>query len=112
MNEGVQIRAKGCELGIGGPTLEPVSLNPYNSSELRIISPMKSFARHNPLTDDEFAHLDSFLGKNMKAMILEQIDGFFTALVRGPEVEMPGNNSNFTSHRTTISERWRPSSIC
>ena len=28
--------------------------------------------------------------KNMKAMNLEQIDGFFTALVCGPEVVMPG----------------------
>jgi len=51
---------------------------------------MQSFARHNPLTDDEFARLDSFLCKNMKAMNLEQIDGFFTALVCGPEVVMPG----------------------
>jgi len=65
-------------------------LNTYNSSELRTMSPMQSFARHNPLTDDEFARLDSFLCKNMKAMNLEQIDGFFTALVCGPEVVMPG----------------------
>jgi len=50
---------------------------------------MQSFARHNPLTDDEFARLDSFLCKNMKAMNLEQIDGFFTALVCGPDVVMP-----------------------
>ena len=61
MNEAVQIRSKGCEFGIGGPTFEPVSLNSYNSSELRTMSPMQSFARHNPLTDDESARLDSFL---------------------------------------------------
>jgi len=54
------------------------------------MSPMQPFAGHNPLTDDEFARLDSFLCKNMKAMNLEEIDGFFTALVCGPEVVMPG----------------------
>ena len=56
------------------------------------MSPMQPFARHNPLTDDEFARLDAFLDntKNSRAMNLEQIDGFFTALVCGPEVVMPG----------------------
>jgi len=53
---------------------------------------MQPFARHNPLTDDEFARLDAFLDntKNSRAMNLEQIDGFFTALICGPEVVMPG----------------------
>ena len=71
-------------------TLEPRFSNPYNSKESQTMSPMQSFAGHNPLTDDEFARLDSFLCKNMKAMNLEEIDGFFTALVCGPEVVMPG----------------------
>jgi uncharacterized protein len=72
--------------------LEPTFLNPYNSNEPQSMSPMHAFARHNPLTDDEFARLDAFLDntKNSRAMNLEQIDGFFTALVCGPEVVMPG----------------------
>ncbi len=56
------------------------------------MSPMHPFARHNPLTDDDFARLDEFLDitKKSRAMNLEQIDGFFTALICGPEVVMPG----------------------
>jgi len=53
---------------------------------------MQPFARHNPLTDDECVRLDEFLDntKSSRAMNLEQIDGFFTGLICGPEVVMPG----------------------
>ena len=56
------------------------------------MSPMQPFARHNPLTDDEFARLDAFLDntESSRTVNLEQIDGFFTALVCVPEVVMPG----------------------
>jgi uncharacterized protein len=52
---------------------------------------MPPFAEPNPLTDDEFAKLGEFLGsiKNNRAMSLEEMDGFFTALVCGPEMVLP-----------------------
>ena len=53
---------------------------------------MRPFARHDPLTDSEFERIDAFLRKtnNGRAMSVEEMDGFFTALVCGPEVVMPG----------------------
>ncbi len=52
---------------------------------------MRPFPSPNPLTDDEFERLDGFLGgiKNGRAMILEEMDGFFAALVCGPEMVSP-----------------------
>jgi uncharacterized protein len=52
---------------------------------------MQPFAEPNPLTDDEFAKLGEFLRsiKNSRAMSLEEMDGFFTALVCGPEMVLP-----------------------
>ena len=52
---------------------------------------MPPFAEPNPLTDDEFAKLGVFLRqtKNDCAMSLEEMDGFFTALVCGPEMVLP-----------------------
>jgi uncharacterized protein len=53
--------------------------------------PMQPFASPSPLTDDEFAKLGAFLGgiKNNRAMNLEAMDGFFVALVCGPEMVSP-----------------------
>ena len=50
-----------------------------------------------PLTDDEIEHLDDFLyGLNHgKAMTLEEMDGFFCALICGPEMVPP---SEYLSH--------------
>jgi uncharacterized protein len=55
------------------------------------MSPMRPFASHNALTDDEFARLQTFLGRtnNGRAMNLEEMDGFFAALVCGPEKVSP-----------------------
>jgi uncharacterized protein len=52
---------------------------------------MFPFAEPNPLTDDEFEKLGEFLSsiKNNRAMSLEEMDGFFTALVCGPEMVLP-----------------------
>src|ERR1700693_2330300 len=56
------------------------------------MSPMRPCASSNPLTDDEIAKLGAFLrqSKNSRAMSLEEMDGFFTALVCGPEMVLPG----------------------
>lgn len=56
-----------------------------------MMSPMRPFAEPNPLTEDEFERLDAFLDqtKNDCAMSLEKLDGFFTALVCGPEMVLP-----------------------
>jgi uncharacterized protein len=56
--------------------------------------PIQPFAKHDPLTDDEFANLDEFLRniKNCRAMSLEEMDGFFAALICGPEMVSPGEH--------------------
>jgi uncharacterized protein len=52
---------------------------------------MKIFAKNEPLTDAEFDRLGEFLKicTGGKAMNVEELDGFFAALVAGPEVVMP-----------------------
>jgi hypothetical protein len=52
---------------------------------------MKMFSQHAPLTEAEFDRLGNFLNgcKGGKAMNVEQLDGFFAALVAGPEMVMP-----------------------
>jgi len=53
---------------------------------------MRPFASSNPLTDDDFEKLGDFLGgiKNGRAMNLEEMDGFFAALICGPQIVTPG----------------------
>src|ERR1022692_1700370 len=53
--------------------------------------PMKAFAEHKPLTDAELDRLAEFLKscKSGKGMNVEQLDGFFAALIAGPETVMP-----------------------
>ncbi len=53
--------------------------------------PMKTFTHHEPLTDAEFDRLANFLKscKGGRAMNVEQLDGFFAALIAGPDVVMP-----------------------
>ncbi len=55
------------------------------------MSTMRPIANPNPLTEDEFAKLGEFLRsiKNCQAMSLEEMDGFFTALICGPEMVSP-----------------------
>ena len=52
---------------------------------------MKTFLQNEPLTDAEFDRLADFLKgcKGGKAMNLEELDGFFAALIAGPEAAMP-----------------------
>jgi uncharacterized protein len=52
---------------------------------------MRTFAQNEPLTDAEFDRLGEFLKgcTGGKAMNLEELDGFFAALVAGPEIVMP-----------------------
>jgi uncharacterized protein len=52
---------------------------------------MKSFTQNDPLTDAEHERLGDFLKscKGGKAMNLEKLDGFFAALIAGPETVMP-----------------------
>jgi len=52
---------------------------------------MKTFTQNEPLTDTELDRLGDFL-KNCKggrAMNVEVLDGFFAALIAGPEAVMP-----------------------
>ena len=52
---------------------------------------MRTFPQNNPLTDAEFDRLGEFLKgcKGGRAMNIEQLDGFFAALIAGPETVMP-----------------------
>ena len=52
---------------------------------------MTIFAQNDPLTDAELDRLGDFLKgcAGGKAMNVEELDGFFAALVAGPEVVMP-----------------------
>lgn len=54
-------------------------------------SSMRTFTDNEPLTDAELDRLGDFLEscKSGKAMNLEQLDGFFAALIAGPETVMP-----------------------
>jgi uncharacterized protein len=52
---------------------------------------MTIFAQNEPLTEAEMDHLGQFLKncKGGKAMNIEEVDGFFSALIAGPEIVMP-----------------------
>ena len=52
---------------------------------------MRTFPQNNPLTDAEFDRLGEFLKscKGGRAMNIEELDGFFGALIAGPETVMP-----------------------
>ena len=52
---------------------------------------MRAFTDNEPLTDAELDRLADFLKscKGGKAMNLEELDGFFSALIAGPEPVMP-----------------------
>jgi yecA family protein len=52
---------------------------------------MKTFTQHDQLTDAELDRLADFLKscKGGRAMNVEQLDGFFAALIAGPETVMP-----------------------
>jgi uncharacterized protein len=49
------------------------------------------FTANEPLTDAELDHLGDFLKSCMggRAMNVEALDGFFSALIAGPETVMP-----------------------
>ena len=52
---------------------------------------MRSFTKDEPLTDAELDRLSDFLEgcKSGKAMNVEELDGFFAALIAGPATVMP-----------------------
>jgi uncharacterized protein len=51
---------------------------------------MRTFTQHEPLTDAELDRLGKFLKScKGKAMNIEALDGFFAALITGPETVMP-----------------------
>jgi uncharacterized protein len=52
---------------------------------------MRTFTQHEPLTDSELDRLAEFLKscKGGRAMNIEAFDGFFAALITGPETVMP-----------------------
>ncbi|HEY6269720.1 MAG TPA: UPF0149 family protein [Candidatus Acidoferrum sp.] len=52
---------------------------------------MRTFTQSEPLTDTELDRLGDFLKscKGGKAMNVEALDGFFAALIAGPETVMP-----------------------
>jgi len=69
---------------------------------------MTTFTQPDPLTDAELDRLGDFLKtcKGGKAMDLEELDGFFSALIAGPEPVMPSeyNREVFGGEIGEISE--------
>ena len=69
---------------------------------------MLPFANNKPLTDAELGHLARFLKNcnNGHAMNIEELDGFFAALIAGPETVAPseympevfGSETSETNH--------------
>jgi uncharacterized protein len=53
---------------------------------------MRNFDQSEPLTETELEHLNEFLKsyKGGKAMNIEEVDGFCSALIAGPEIVMSG----------------------
>jgi uncharacterized protein len=53
--------------------------------------PLRTFTHNEPMTDAELDRLGGFLKscKGGKAMNVERLDGFFAALIAGPETVMP-----------------------
>jgi hypothetical protein len=70
--------------------LVPVVKKNLERSCLRMV-PMKMFTQSDPLTDAELDRLGDFLKacKGGRAMNVEELDGFFAALIAGPETVMP-----------------------
>jgi hypothetical protein len=60
---------------------------------------MRTIAQNDPLTDAEFDRLGKFLEgcKGGRAMNVEQLDGFFAALIAGPETVMPSEYLSFAT---------------
>lgn len=56
---------------------------------------MNVFSKNEPLSDAELDHLGNFLKncRSGKAMNVEELDGFFAALIAGPEMVMPSEYS-------------------
>ena len=52
---------------------------------------MTTFAKNEPLTEAELDHLERFLTdcSGGRAMNIEELDGFFAALIAGPETVAP-----------------------
>jgi len=50
-----------------------------------------AFSQHQPLTETELDRLEEFLqrSKGENSMNIEELDGFFAALIAGPEVVLP-----------------------
>ena len=69
----------------------PVWEAPDKKRWYRNPSPVKTFSQHERLTDAELDRLGDFLKgcKGGSAMNVEQTDGFFAALIVGPETVMP-----------------------
>jgi hypothetical protein len=56
-----------------------------------VLIPMRTFTQNGTLTDAELDRLSDYLKscKGGRAMNIEQLDGFFAALIAGPETVMP-----------------------
>jgi uncharacterized protein len=55
---------------------------------------MPSLADHQALTDEEFERLGGFIDKTASGRNLEWVDGYFAALICGPEFVMPSEALN------------------
>ena len=70
---------------------------------------MRTITTKQPLTDAEIDRLADFLKscKGGRAMNVEALDGFFAALITGPETVMPGERAMPLRLREEIQEMLR-----
>src|ERR1017187_3826304 len=69
----------------------PTSMRVPEAAAGTVRNAMRAFAENEPLTETELGRLDEFLKsyKGGKAMKIEEVDGFFSALIAGPEIVAP-----------------------
>ena len=69
---------------------------------------MRTFTQPEPLTDAELDRLGDFLKscKGGKAMNLEELDGFFSALIAGPETRDASPNTTGRSSGARCRKPW------
>lgn len=79
-----------CGSGANGWTADLLRADDCTPQFLTFLSSVPAIP-HQPLTETEFEHLDTFLAecKGGKAMNIEELDGFLAALVVGPDLVMP-----------------------
>jgi Uncharacterised protein family (UPF0149) len=76
---------------------------PNDGGIVNSVKAVRPFIKPEPLTEAELDRLGEFLDccEGGKAMNVEELDGFFAALIAGPEVVMPSEYNRECSEAIT-----------